>query len=240
MESAQDLDEFPDNENGINTYNEKSLHASLKQWYAVPGDQLEVRMDGFIIDLVRGDLLVEIQTGSFSPLKRKLAALAKNHPIRLVFPVPLEKWIIRLPQNENDPPQRRKSPRRGRVEHVFQQLVYIPSLINNDNFSLEVLLIQEEEVRRYEANKAWRRKGWVTQERRLLNVVERRVFQTSSDLACLLPDSLSSPFSVREMAKAARQPDWLARKMIYCLKAMGILSVSGKRGRAILYTRKET
>lgn len=239
MVSPQDLDEFPDNENGINIYNEKSLHASLKQWYAVPGDQLEVRMDGFIIDLVRGDLLVEIQTGSFSPLKRKLAALAKNHPVRLVFPIPLEKWIIRLPQNETDPPQRRKSPRRGRVELVFQQLVYIPSLMNNENFSLEVLLIREEELRRYEAKKAWRRKGWVTHERRLLDVVERQVFQTSSDLARLLPIALNDPFTVREMAKATSQPDWLARKMIYCLKAMGILDVSGKRGRAILYTRKE-
>jgi hypothetical protein len=58
--------------NGINVYNEKSLHAALKKWYTQPGDQLEIRVDGYIIDLVRGDLLVEVQTGSFSPLKRKL------------------------------------------------------------------------------------------------------------------------------------------------------------------------
>lgn len=71
--------------NGINTYNEKSLHADLKQWYALPGDKMEVRVDGYIIDLVRGDLLIEIQTGGFSPLKRKLAHLAQAHPVRLVF-----------------------------------------------------------------------------------------------------------------------------------------------------------
>jgi len=225
--------------NGINTYNEKSLHADLKQWYAIPGDQLEVRVDGYIIDLVRGDLLVEIQTGGFSPLKRKLARLAQNHTIRLVFPVALEKWIVRLPVAESEKPLRRKSPKRGRVEHVFSQLVYIPALIENENFSLEVLLIREEEVRHYEPKKAWRRKGWVTHERRLLEVVDRRVFQTPHDLACLLPESLHSPFTVRDAAKATSQPDWLARKMIYCLKALGIVAVQGKRGRALLYSRPE-
>ncbi len=223
--------------NGINTYNEKSLHADLKQWYAIPGDRLEVRVDGFIIDLVRGDLLVEIQTGSFSPLKRKLARLAQSHTVRLVFPVALEKWIIRLPVSESEKPQRRKSPKRGRVEHVFSQLVYIPALLENTNFSLEVLLIREEEVRHYEHNKAWRRRGWVTQERRLLEVVEQRVFQTPQELAGLLPESIASPFTVRDVAKATSQPDWLARKMIYCLKALGIIAVQGKRGNAVLYNR---
>ncbi len=80
--------------NGINTYNEKPLHAALKQVYALPGDQVEVKVDGYIIDLVRGDLLIEIQTGSFSPLKNKLARLVDTHPLRLVYPVPLEKWIL--------------------------------------------------------------------------------------------------------------------------------------------------
>lgn len=223
--------------NGINTYNEKSLHADLKQWYAGPGDQLEVRVDGYIIDLVRGDLLVEIQTGSFSPLKRKLARLAQSHPVRLVFPIAQEKWIVRLPLAEGQEPQRRKSPRRGRVEHVFAQLIYIPALLENENFSLEVLLIREEEVRRYESKKAWRRKGWVTHERRLLEVVDRRVFQTPKDLARLLPENLPAFFTVREAAKAAGQPEWLARRMIYCLRAMGIIAAEGKRGNAILYTR---
>lgn len=233
-------DEYKAEFDGINTLNEKSLHAALKQWYAQPEDRLEARVDGFIIDLVRGDLLVEIQTGSFSPLKRKLAALSTNHPVRLVFPVAVEKWIVRLPQSETGRPTRRKSPRRGRVEQVFKELVYIPALISNENFTLEVLLIREEEVRRFDQSKSrgWRRKGWVTHERRLLEVVERRVFLTPGDLFGLLPPELAEAFTVRELAKAAGQPDWLARKMVYCLKALGLVAAEGKRGRAILYKKR--
>ena len=222
---------------GINTYNEKHLHAALKQWYAQPEDHLEVKVDGFVIDLVRGDLLVEIQTGSFSPLKRKLNRLAETHPVRLVFPVALEKWIVTLPQDEQGSPSRRKSPKRGRVEHLFDQLIYIPALLEHENFSLEVLLIHEEEVRRLEARRQKWRKKWVTTERRLLEVVERRVFQTPIELVDLLPASLPDVFTVREAAKAAGQPEWLARKMIYCLRVMGLIMADGKKGRAIIYRR---
>jgi hypothetical protein len=233
---------YPVEQNGINLLNEKSLHAALKQWYARPDDRLEARVDGYIIDLVRGDLLVEIQTGSFSPLKRKLARLAAGHPVRLVFPIPQEKWIVRLPREGVDEKiLRRKSPRRGRVEQVFKELVYIPALLAEANFSLEVLLIREEEVRRFDAKKAraWRRKGWVTQERRLLEVVERRVFETPRDLARLLPAHLPAEFTVGELAKAAGQPDWLIRKMLYCLHALGIVARTGKRGRSQLYRQTE-
>lgn len=224
---------------GINTYNEKSLHAALKQWYAGPSDLIETRVDGYIIDLVRGDQLVEIQTGSFSPLKRKLAALVESHPVRLVFPIPLEKWILTLPAEGEGLTRRRKSPRRGRVEHVFAELVYIPALILSPNFSLEVLLTREEEVRRPVQKKRRRSKGWVTTERRLLEVVDRRVFQSAGDLAALLPAGLPSPFTVRELAAAMRQPDWLAQKAVYSLRGMGALQAAGKKGRATLYIRTD-
>ena len=60
---------------GIGTLQENSLHAALKTWYAQPGDQLECKVDGYVIDLVRGDLLVEVQTANFSAIKRKLLKL---------------------------------------------------------------------------------------------------------------------------------------------------------------------
>ncbi len=221
---------------GINTYNEKSLHAALKQWYASPGDLSETRVDGYIIDLVRGDLLVEIQTGSFYRLKRKLAKLVISHPVRLVFPIPLEKWILTLPTDGGNP-TRRKSPRRGHVEHVFGELVYIPAFILSPNFSLEVLLTREEEFRRPVPKKHHRSKGWVTIERRLLEVVDRRVFQSAGDLVALLPAGLPDPFTVRELAAAMRQQTRLAQKVVYSLRGMGALRFASKRGRENLYSR---
>jgi len=65
----------------IGTLNEGVLHAQLKDWYRRPGDRVEQLVDGFVVDLVRGELLVEIQTGRFAPLRRKLEQLQKDGQI---------------------------------------------------------------------------------------------------------------------------------------------------------------
>jgi len=57
---------------------EYSLHSEIKNWYMVSGDELEVKVEGFIIDIVRGKLLIEIQTGNFSVVKKKLIKLLKQ------------------------------------------------------------------------------------------------------------------------------------------------------------------
>jgi hypothetical protein len=62
----------------IGTLNEGALHAQLKNWYQRPGDRIERVVDGFVVDLVRGGLLVEIQTGSFAPLRHKLEQKPTN------------------------------------------------------------------------------------------------------------------------------------------------------------------
>ena len=223
--------------NQINTLNEKPLHAALKSWYAEPGDQLEVPIDGFIVDIVRGDLLIEIQTRSFSSMRRKLSALTQNHLVRVVYPVAREKWLVKLAEDGHSQLSRRKSPKRGRFVHIFEELVSFPRLLAKSDFCIEVLLIREEESRRHDASRAWRRRGWVTHERRLLQVVGRRLFETPEDLGALLPPSLDEPFTTSDLAKAIRGPRRLAGKAAYCLREMGAIAPVGKRGNAFLYAR---
>ena len=86
--------------NQIGTLSERSLHAGLKTWLAEPGDEQEVKVDGFYIDIVRelpdGDqLLIEIQTRNLGAMKRKLAKLLPNYKVLLVHPIPQVKWIVR-------------------------------------------------------------------------------------------------------------------------------------------------
>ena len=179
----------------IGSLNEKHLHRSLKEWYAEPDDRLEVVVEGFVIDIVRGDLLVEVQTKNVSAIKSKLATLARGHRIRLVHPIALEKWIVKPPDSRTGRGRttRRKSPKRGRIEDVFDELVSVAPLLTDPNFSVEVLFIREEEARRHEARGRWRRRGWATEERRLVEVVDRRLFERPSDWRTLLPEGLEDP-----------------------------------------------
>lgn len=218
-------------------FNEKPLHAALKEWYAQPNDRFEVSLDGFVIDIVRGDLLVEIQTRNFAAIKRKLARLTVHHPVRLVYPIAREKWIVKLAGGRHGQFSRRKSPKRGTIENVFEELVSFPELLLNPNFSIELLLTQEEEFRRYDATRRWRRKGWVTYKRRLLQVMEQQLFQVPADMGSLVPSALAEPFTTSDLATAIAKPRRLAQKMVYCLRLMGCITPAGKRRNAIMYSR---
>jgi hypothetical protein len=218
---------------GIGLLNEKPLHASLKQWYARPGDRFEVAVGGFVIDIVRDDLLIEIQTRNFAAIKTKLTNLVHSHRVRLIYPVVQERWILH-PAADAGRTIRRKSPKKGRWEELFREMVSIPHLLSNPNFSLEVLLIREEESRRYEGKRRWRRRGWAIESRRLLEVSGQRVFGESADWRECLPTELSS-FTAGDLATALHIRGDLAQKMTYCLRNGGVIELIGKRGRANLY-----
>jgi hypothetical protein len=223
----------------IGTLREGPLHAALKEWYAQPGDRSEVPVDGYFVDIVRGELLIEIQTASFASIKGKLSDLVARHPLRLVYPIAQEKWIVKLAADLTTQVSRRKSPKRGTIDEVFAELVSFPHLMALPNFALEVLFIREEEARRYGPERAWRRRGWVTHERRLVEVLGRRLFESPTNMAALLPPGLPQPFTTADLAEGLGKGRRLAQRMAYCLREMGAVSVVGKRGRAILYAQAQ-
>ncbi len=132
---------------------------------------------------------------------------------------------------------RRKSPKRGSALHLFDELVSFPQLMADPNFSLHVLFIQEEEARMRARKRRWRRPAWTRYERRLLRVVDQRLFCTPADLAELVPNALREPFTTRDLAAAITKPRRLAQRMAYCLREMRVLAIAGKRGNAFLYCR---
>ena len=223
----------------IGTLNEGALHAQLKNWYQRPDDRIEQVVGGFVVDLVRGDLLVEIQTGGFGPLRRKLELLTRQHRVRLVAPVPLVRTIIRL-SDEGELLSARRSPRRGRIEDIFSRLVSIPSLLGCPRFELEVILTHQDELRVYRQGQAFRRHGWVVDGRRLVSVERCVRIACPDDAARLLPPSLPEIFDTAQLAEATAIERRLAQQMAYCLRAMGVLHQTGKRGNAIVHRRVET
>ena len=197
---------------------------------------MEAKVDGFHIDIIRDNLLIEIQTGIFSSQRRKLNKLIKKHRVRLVFPIAQGKLIVRLDADGVTQLGRRKSPKKGNLFHLFKELVSIPDLIKNRNFSLEVLLIYEEEIRLGDGAGSWRRKGWSIVDHRLIEVLSRHTFSKPSDFITLIPADLPDPYSTEELANSINQPRWLAQKMAYCLRCMGVIKITGKKGNSLLYS----
>ncbi len=219
----------------IGTLNEKPLHAALKEWLAEDGDRFEVPVDGFVADILRGDTVIEIQTGSTSGLARKLRTLLKRRQVRLVLPIPAERTIVRIDE-PNAARRTRKSPRHGGAVDAFREFVFLHDLLGDTNLSIDALLIRETELRRGSATRRGRQ-GSVREERHLVEVIDCLSFHHPADYLAVVPANLREPFTTAELAWSIGQPRWMAQKIAYVLREMGVLTPSGKRGNAILYQR---
>jgi hypothetical protein len=218
---------------GIGTLTENNLHASLIQWVSLPGDLFEVEVDGYIVDIVRNDLLIEIQIKNFSAIKAKILNLYDTHKIQLIHPIARQKWIIK---EEVDGKRigRRKSPKQGRVEELFCELIRTPKILQHPNFSICVLLIDLNEIWKNDGEGSWRRKNWSIANRYLVDVIEKHEFRFPKDLLRLLPPTLPEPFTNNDVATHLRITKSLAGKITYCLRKMDEIKVVGKHGQANL------
>jgi hypothetical protein len=223
----------------IGTLREQQLHAGLKHWLAEPGDRFEQLVDNYHIDILRETVLIEIQTANFSALRHKLNNLLRDHAVLLVYPIPETKWIVRQTKRGRKL-TRRRSPKRGRVENLFDELLYIPEIACHPNFKFCVLLTQQEEIWRDDGGGSWRRKHWSIADRILLEVTGRVDFHGGADYLALIPSGLTTPFTHRQLAEALKAPIWLTTRMSYCLRKMGLLQVCGKRGRELLLAPVDT
>jgi hypothetical protein len=129
----------------------------------------------------------------------------------------------------------RRSPKAGRLEDVFAQLVSIPALLAHERFELEIVLTHQEEVRMFRPGRAYRRRGWVVAGRSLTSVEGSVTVACLADALALLPAGLPTSFDTGELAAAAGIDRRLAQQMTYCLRHAGALATTGKRGRAALY-----
>jgi len=201
----------------IGTLNEGGLHRGLKRWLAEPGDRFEVPMGEFVIDIVRGDLLVEIQTGSIGAMGRKLDHLLEEHRIRIVHPMAATRWL------EQPGKPRRRSPAKLGLWNLFDELVSIPTLLDHPNLELQVLLVEETEIRSGTDMVRRGRRGRIV-DRQLEAVIDERLFTRAEELLDVIPASLADPFTTAELATAARLRRDLAQRACYVLRHACLIS----------------
>lgn len=203
----------PSDSHNIGTQTEGSLHAALKLHVSQPGDRFEVPVGGFVVDVVRGDTLIEIQTGGFAAMGRKLDHVLGDYHVHIVHPIAVGSWIERreLPT--------RKSPKRGCLHDLFAELVSVPTILDHPNLTIEVLLVEVDVVKVADPTMRRRRGGWRTVDRRLRRILGAHGFRTTADLAALLPPDLPDPWTTADIASGAGVPRRTAQQMAYVLRA---------------------
>jgi hypothetical protein len=220
----------------IGVERESSLHRSLKFRYAVSGDLTEKEIGGFVCDGIgKNGELIEVQTGSFAPLKKKIPAFTAHFRVRVVHPIILTKYI-ELYDEAGLLIRRRRSPRSGTIWDLFRSLLYAPELPLVPGLSVELALVDITEKRVADGKGSWRRKGASIKDREILVWHETVPLEKPRDYRRFAPFKKGEEFTVKDLAEKARIDTKSARKTLYVLYKMELLKRTGKRGNNFVYT----
>ena len=207
----------------IGIKNETALHAALKTHYAqMPLAMTEIKLEGYVIDVVTPDCLIEIQTSSLYAMKKKLAALLPNHHVCVVYPLVTKVAVSYVDESTGEITGTGRG--RGKSDaYLFDQLVGLRDFLGHPHFTLEVVSVTVEELRIKDGKGSWRRKGVSIVDRKLTAILETRTFVSKTDYLELLPPLPAGAFTNTRLARECNMNDTYAGRVTYCLFYIGVL-----------------
>ena len=219
----------------FSTLSERTLHRAVKDYLEPDRQYQEVPVAGFVADIFRGGQLLEVQTGSVTPLVKKLLGLPPM-PVTIVLPIIREKRICTV--DENDVLQRcRKSPKRGTVYDCYYQLPRLLPLLGREKLTLRLLLLDADEYRTETPSKRVGRSLCRRLDRVPTAFGEELDLAFPEELGALLPPGLPDPFTREELRKLTRLSVRGMSGGLSALMKLGAVRPAGKDGRRTLYER---
>jgi hypothetical protein len=236
---------------GIGTLNEKRLHAVLKDYMCEEHARQEVRLDDHLITgkyplredkIIRRDAdryvadvlteageIIEIQTGGFYPLAKKIDFYLRMTDCRItvVHPLLTQKWVRRLTPETGEITAPRRSPKHERVIDLARELYWVAPYLAEPRFSLQLELLEVEEIR---VNTTVRRGRQRTERVECvpISLLDEVVLACPEDYAAyFLPDegALPSPISAAAYAAATGIRGRAVYGMLGILCDLGFLRV---------------
>jgi len=221
----------------IGTNNESSLHRALKYQYAGPGGKTEAEVGSFVADGIRKDgEYIEVQTGSFGPLKKKVKQFAALGKVRIIHPVAVTKTIEVMAKN-GKLLYRRKSPVHGTQWDIFDALLYAPEIALIRGVTIEIALVDITEKRIKDGKGAWRRKGISIHDKELSAFHESILLSKPKDYLRFIPFNKTEHFTVLTHSEKAGVKRWVSQRALYALTKMNLIKRVGKNGNAWIYAR---
>jgi hypothetical protein len=225
----------------IGTENESSLHRTLKFQYTGEDGKTEEAAGDFVADGKRADgEYIEVQTGSFGPLKKKVKELALKNKVRIIHPIAQKKTIeVYKPGKKSELLYRRKSPAKGTLWNLFDALLYAPELPLIRGVSVEAVMVDIIEKRIKDGKGSWRRKGISINDRILSSWNESVHFKKPADYLRFIPFKKTEEFTTSSLSQRAAIDISTARKALYVLTKIKVVKRTGKKGNSWIYLRSK-
>lgn len=252
-------------ESGIGTYKEKRLHALLKEFYCPDTSRHEIKLtdsdltgdyaeltdlatrraaDRYVADILteQGEI-IEIQTGGFYPLIKKLHfyLCATDFRVTVVHPIAHVKWLRWMDTETGELTEPRRSPKKGGVKDIARELYWLLPYLAEKRLTLVLPLLEVEETRLLNGWGNGGKRGSRRYDRFALALCDEIVLSSPADYAAAFlppPDRLPSPFTAAEYAKATGLRGKAVYSMLRMLTELGFVTPAEKRGRAGTWKRE--
>ena len=224
--------------NGIGTLGEKTLHAVLKNYYEPFGENQEIKIGGYVADIVGENGVIEIQTRNFNKLLKKLEAFLEFCDVTVVYPMPALKYLRWLDVTTGELSERRKSPHKASIYECFPELYKIKYTLDNPRFHLRLCMLEVEEIRYLNGWSKDKKRGSSRCDRIPIDLLEEVCINTNEDFNIFIPSSLPVQFTSADYAKECRIRRSAAQTGLNILTYLDIVERTGKDGRTIIYRRK--
>lgn len=221
--------------NGIGTYQEKTLHKIVKNFYESDINKQEVKINGYVADIYNGNEIIEIQTRAFNKLVPKLKCFLEEYKVTVVYPIPYEKYVCWL-DSGGAVTSERKSPKKGTIYDSIKELYKIKWFLNNPNLKITLLFINLKEYRNLDGYSKDKKRGSTRFDRVPSELIDEVVI---NDFKMFIPFNEEDEFSSKDFAKECHKPLPLIQTLLTILQYIEVVKVIRKEGKLNIYKIKK-
>ena len=227
---------------GFGTLAEKRMHAILKHYICPNEDFHEVGLNHtrYLSDVRIGNDIYEIQTGSFYPMRKKIAYYLENTDctVTIVHPIAVRKWVSWVDPQTGEISEAKKSPKRESALDLLPELYCLLPSLNHPRLRFRLLYLEVREFRMLDGWSRDRKRGSNRYERIPLDLLGEETFCAPADFAALLPQDLPSPFTVKLFSKHTGLRGRRAYSAVHALQELGVISPTTPIGRAMAFLKQ--
>lgn len=226
--------------NLITTYKERSLHLALKKYFCPDSSLHEIKIGKYVADACDGETVFEIQTGNFSPLRKKLQFYLESTELNIIIIRPIAQdrrvfWLDGATGELKKAP--RLSPRHEGLASGIADILYLKELLGNDRITFCFVMMEIDEARLLDGYGKQRKTRATSIDRMAGEIYSINYIKSAQDVADvlfpLLPDGEFDRSSLSKSLKINGLKLWSAQKLLI---ELGILKCE-KRGKKLIFEK---
>lgn len=220
----------------ITTYMERGVHLAMKRYFCPDESCHERRIGKYVADAFDGQIIFEIQTGSFSPLCKKIQFYLENtdFDVVIVRPLAFNRRIIWLDEKTGDVAKKpRLSSKHETLISALPQIFYLKKLIGDPRVSFCFPLLEISELRLLNGYGKDKKKRSTSIDKIAGEMYDIQYISSVDDIRQLIRPRLPDSFSRAELSRALGLKGrnlWAAQTL---LTSIGIISAEKKDNRLI-------